>query len=50
MTVVDGLFIGFFVGAIAGGWYASYFVKSLQKRGYAKFEVTEKFKEEIMKE
>lgn len=45
--MITGLIIGFFIGALAGGWFASYYVKSLQKKGYAKFEVTDKFMKEI---
>ena len=45
--MVTGLIIGFFIGMLAGGWYASWFIKILKKNGYAKFEVTQKFMDEM---
>lgn len=41
--------IGFLIGSLCGGWYASWFIGNLKKNGYLKFEATDKLLKEIKK-
>ena len=45
--MANGLIIGFFIGMLVGGWWASYFMKMLKKNGYMKIEATDKLLDEI---
>jgi hypothetical protein len=45
--MVTGLITGFFIGILVGGLYASWFIRTLKKNGYAKFKVTQKFMDEM---
>ena len=38
--LIEGTFL---LGVLVGGWYSSWFVGRLKKRGYLKFELTDKF-------
>ena len=46
-NMVEGILIGFLIGFLAGGWYASWFIGMLKRKGYVKFDVTQKFIDEM---
>lgn len=45
--MIDGIIIGFLIGVLVGGLYVSWLIKTMKKSGYVKFDVTQKFKEEM---
>jgi hypothetical protein len=45
--MVNFFIFGFFLGTLVGGWYSSYFIKIMKKRGYVNFDVTDKFMDEF---
>lgn len=47
--MVDGIIIGFLIGMLIGALFSFCFIKILMKNGYVKFDVTEKFINEIWK-
>ena len=47
--MVNGLIVGFLIGMLVGGWWASYFMKILKKNGYMKVEATDKLLDELYK-
>lgn len=45
--MLTSFIIGFFIGVIVGGWYASWLIKRLKRKGYLMFEITDKFKKDF---
>jgi hypothetical protein len=45
--MINYLIIGFLIGSLCGGFYAAWFIKILIKKGWATFEMTDKFRKEF---
>lgn len=46
--MVNGIIIGFFIGSIVCCLYINWFIKTLKKKGYIIFDITDKFRDEIL--
>jgi len=45
--MINYLIIGFLIGSLCGGFYAAWFTRMLIKKGWAIFEMTDKFRKEF---